>query len=254
MPTHLDLDELFDVTPGDGVPLGLADDPEAAGFRTQWWESGSGSLLLYGSRRSGVEQVLTTVAVGIADRFSADDVRMIVVEASVGRRRALAHLGHPGQHLRIVDPDHVDDVDDALGDIEAEVNRRNVDGGVSADLPRLVVLISDLAQLRRYRTEHELSARIDDVLATAAQPNSGVDIVAYSAELDGAGPFASTATSRLVGASSNHSELSALGVDEPGELDGVLGRCRAFPGGHLVQLAMADVSAEMLFERRRSEG
>jgi S-DNA-T family DNA segregation ATPase FtsK/SpoIIIE len=251
MPTLLDLDEFFDVTPGDGVPLGLADDPEAAGVRTQWWEPGSGSLLLYGSRRSGVEQVLTTVAVGIADRFSGDDVRMIVVEASAGRRRALAHLG---QHLRIVDPDHVDDVADALGDIEAEVHRQHVGGDVNADLPRLVVSISDLAQLRRHHAEHELGARIDDVLATAAQPNSGVDIVAYTAELDGAGPLASATTSRLVGASSNHAELSALGVDEPGELDGVLGRCRAFPGGHLVQLAMSDVSAEMLFERRRSEG
>ena len=120
--------------------------------------------------------------------------------------------------------------------------------------PRLVVLISDLAPLRRHHAEQGLATRIDDVLAAAAATNSGVDVIAYTAELDGAGPFAMIAQSRLIGASSNHSELSALDVDDPSDLDGVVGRCRSFPGGDLVQLAMSDTPAETLLERRGSAG
>jgi len=247
MPTHLDLDDLFDTAPGDGVPLGVADDPSTAGVRIHWWEPGSGSLLLFGSRRSGVEQVLTTVILGIADRFSADDVHMTIVEPSATRRRALSDFD---RGTRVVAPDQIEEIIDALDDIEAVIDRTQQDGVAEAAGSRLVVLISDLAQLRRQYAEHELTARIDDVLAAAGAANSGVDVLAYTAELDGAGPFAMAAPRRLIGASSSRSELSALDVDDSSDLDAVVGRCRSFPGGDLVQLAMSDSTLETHLEGR----
>ena len=251
MPTRVDLEELFTTLPGDGIPLGLADDPAAAGVRTHWWEPTSGSLLVLGSRRSGMEQVLTTALLGLIDRFSDLDVRVIVVEQSAERRRALVDL-HRG--VRPVSPERADEVADALDDITAELDRRKlpIDPGAER-APQLVVLIGDLAHLRRRYADHAVGSRLDEVLTAAAAPGSGVDLIASVSELDAAGPIASVASNRLVGASSNHDELSALGVENPGELEGIVGRCRSFPGGDLVQLAMTDTSVETLLALRAIE-
>jgi hypothetical protein len=245
MPTAVDLDELFGVSPGDGVPLGLADDPAVAGVATRWWEPGSGSLFVFGSRRSGMDHVLTTVLVGLFDRFSDLDVRLLVIEPSSARRRALEGVDRT---VRVVAPDRADQVADALDDIAGELDRRSLDPTAAG--PRLVVIVSDLAQLRRQHEGNVLGERIDDVLAAAASTGSGVDVIAAVADLDAAGPLPSAIANRLVGASSNHADLAALGVERPSELDGIAGRCRVFPDGDLLQIAMADVDLETLLARR----
>jgi hypothetical protein len=248
MPTTVDLEELFAVSPGDGVPLGLADDPAVAGFTTRWWEPGSGSLLVFGSRRSGMEQVLTAVLVGLVDRFSDLDVRLIVVEHSSERRRTLESVV---REMRVIAPEHADDVAGAMDEIAAELERhRTTPEPDRVPVPRLVVLVDDLAQLRRRYADQVVGVRIDEVLGAAAAPGSGVDVVASVVDLDGAGPFASAAVNRLVGASSSHEQLSELGVRHPSELDGVVGRCRAFPGGDLVQIAIADAPLHTLLATR----
>ena len=249
LPTQLDLDELFETSPGDGVPLGLLDDPAAAGARVLWWVPGGGSMLVFGSRRSGADRALTTLLLGLVDRFSDLEVRLVVVEPSVTLRAALAAVERP---IRIVDPDRADDVARALDEIDAElIHRAN---GSDADGSRTVVLIGDLVELREQYAYHALGPRIDEVLARAAAGAGAVDVIAWAAELDGAGPFAASATHRLVGASSNHDELRSLGVDRPGELDGVTGRCRSFPDGGLVQLATPGSPIETLLARRAIGG
>ena len=245
LPTQVDLDELFENSPGDGVPLGLLDDPAAAGARVLWWEPGHGSMLVFGSRRSGADQVLTTLLLGLVDRFSDLDVRLVVVEPSATLRQAIAGID---RSIRVVAPQQADDVAGALDEIDAELTRRTSDS--DADGPRTVMLIDDLVQLRGRYIDQPLGPRIDDVLTRAAAGAAGVDVVAWAVELDGAGPFGASATRRLVGASSNHDELRALGVERPGELDGVSGRCRSFPDGGLVQLATASTSTETLLGRR----
>ena len=242
--TTVDLEELFATSPGDGVPLGLLDEPATAESSVFWWEPGSGSMLVFGSRRSGIDQVLTTLLLGVVDRFSDLDVSLVVVEASAARRQALSGID---RSIRVVDGDDADEIADALDEIEAELSRQGTGG---ADGPRTVVLIDDLVRLRERLVDLPLGPRFDDVLARAAAGSGGVDVVAWTSELAGAGPFAASATRRLVGASSNHDELRALDVERPGELDGITGRCRAFPHGGLVQLATADTSVEELLGRR----
>ena len=245
LPTHVDLDELFETSPGDGVPLGLLDDPATAGARVLWWEPGRGSMLVFGSRRSGADQVLTTLLLGLIDRFSDLDVRLVVVVASVTLRRAIVGID---RSIRIVAPEQAGDVADALDELDAELIRRA--SNRPDDGPRTVVLIDELVHFRERYTDQPLGARIDDVLTRAAAGAAGIDVVAWAVELDGAGPFGASATRRLVGASSNHDELRSLGVERPGELDGVSGRCRSFPGGDLVQLATTDTPIETLLARR----
>ena len=245
LPTQVDLDELFETSPGDGVPLGLLDDPAAADARVMWWEPGSGSMLVFGSRRSGADQVLTTLLLGLVDRFSDLDVRLVVVDASVTLRQAIASID---RSIRIVAPEQADEVADALDELDAELIRQTSNS--RDDGPRTVVLINDLVHFRERYADQPLGARIDEVLTRAVAGTAGVDVVAWAVELDGAGPFGARVTRRLVGASSNHDELQALGVERPGELDGVSGRCRSFPGGGLVQLATADSPTETLLARR----
>ena len=242
MPTRVELDHLFETSPGDGVPLGLVDDPATAGAEVWWWQPGTGPMLVFGSRRSGTDQVLATVVLGLVDRFSDDDVRLLVVEPSSTRRRAIGGLDRV---IGVIAPDHADDVAAALDEIDAELTRRSTGDD---DGPVMVLLINDLVQLRRRWTDHPLGPRIDDVLGRAGA--AGIDVVASAAELAGAGPFALDAPRWLVGASSNHDELRTLGVERPSDLDGVAGRCRSFPGGQLVQLALADAPVETLLARR----
>jgi S-DNA-T family DNA segregation ATPase FtsK/SpoIIIE len=248
MPTTVDLEELFAVSPGDGVPLGFADDPTAAGLRTWWWEPGSGSLLVFGSRRSGMEQALTTVLVGLVDRFSDLDVHLVVVEHSSERRRMLESVD---REMRVIAPEHADQVAETIDVIAAELERNQSPPEPDREhRPRLVVLIDDLARLRQRYADNVVGARIDEVLAAAADPLSGVDVIASVVDLEAAGPYASATVNRLVGASSNHGQLSELGVRHPNELDGVVGRCRAFPGGDLVQVAIADAPLHTLLAQR----
>jgi hypothetical protein len=191
LPAQVDLDELFETSPGDGVPLGLLDDPAAAGARVWWWEPGRGSMLVFGSRRSGADRVLTTLLLGLVDRFSDHDVRLVVVEPSATLRQAIVGID---RSIRVVAPDRVDDVADALDQIDAELTGRTT----GTDRPRMVVLIDDLVQLRGRYTDHPLGSRIDDVLTRAAAATAGVDVVAWAVELAGAGPFAAGTTRRLL--------------------------------------------------------
>jgi DNA segregation ATPase FtsK/SpoIIIE, S-DNA-T family len=256
IPTRVALEELFDAAPGDGVPLGLVDDPGSASLRIRWWEPGSGSMLVFGSRRSGMEQVLATILLGVIDRFSPLDVRLVAIEPSAARRRA---LGNVDRSMRVAAPDRSDEVSAALDEIVAELERctsTSTSTSTSAGTggPRMVVLIGDLVDLRRRYAGQPVGDRIDEVLARAAVADSGVDVVAAASELEGAGSFTATAASVLVGASSDLGELAALGIDRPNDLDGIVGRCRSFPGGDLVQVAMGSTTIEDLLARRSIGG
>jgi S-DNA-T family DNA segregation ATPase FtsK/SpoIIIE len=254
LPTHIDLETLFADTPGDGVPVGRVDDPSTGGLAPRWWTPGDGSVLALGSRRSGVEQILSTIALGLIDRFAPDDVRLVVIEPSVTRRRAL-RSGDPAPTVRA--PDRADEIRQTIDEIDNELNAeldRRADDGPQVHRPRLVVIVGDLAQLRGSTADIALVERLDATLAAAGPADSGVDVVAYSGDLSGAGPFAACAAHRIVGVSSAPADLTALGVLDIEELEGIVGRCRWFPDDDLVQLAMPDAVVETLLVRRSDGG
>lgn len=249
LPNRLDLESWFGATPGDAVPLGLVDDPAAVEPQPCWWAPGDGSVFAFGSRRSGVEQVLATITLGLLDRFAPDDVRLVVLESSAQRRRALNDTDH---RAVVRAADRPDEVAATLDEIQAEVDRAALPADPDAGLrPRLVVVVADLTRLRQNARD---VARIDTVLAAAGPAGSHVDVIAAASDLSEAGAFATAAASRLVGASSDRDQLSTLGIDESADLDGTVGRCRRLPGGDLVQLAMPDALMEILLARRSTGG
>jgi hypothetical protein len=256
IPTRVALEELFDASPGDGVPLGLVDDPGSASLRDPVVGTG---------KRLDARLRVTAIGDGTGARHhpaGSDrqilplDVRLVAIEPSAARRRA---LGSIDRSMRVVAPDRSDEVSAALDEIVAELERctsTSTSTSTSAGTggPRMVVLIGDLVDLRRRYAGQPVGDRIDEVLARAAVADSGVDVVAAASELEGAGPFTAAAASVLVGASSDLGELAALGIDRPSDLDGIVGRCRSFPGGDLVQVAMSSTTIEDLLARRSIGG
>ena len=191
----------------------------------------------------------STVVLGVTERFGHDDVRLVVIESSPNRRRILSQLdGDPV----VAATERSDDVSAAIDAITTELDRRREEAEPDSR-EQMVVVIGDLVELRRSHDD-DLTARLDDILVDAAAPTSGIDVIAYASELDGAGPFADAATHRLIGASSNQDELAALGVPRPEQLDGITGRCWAFPDDRIVQLATADTPIETLLRHRGGTG
>jgi len=247
LPSHVEIDDLLAAHPGDGVPIGLVDNPATLDLEPWWWQPGAGSVLVFGPRRSGVDTVLTTLIVGIADRFATADITIVAIEPSASRRRALLQLEHA---TTVVPGTSADEVSLMLDLIESEMERRHDAGNPSPERtgPRMVVFIGDLSLLRRQVSDARLRARLDDVLAAASRAGSGLDVVAYASDLDSAHPLVDSTIARLVGGSSDRAVDEVLGVEAPAGDERA--RCRSFPGGDVIQLATSSQSLEELLASR----
>ena len=237
--TSLDTRELFRSHQGDGVPIGLIDDARDALARPLWWEPGSGPLVLFGSRRSGVDAVITTVLSGIVDRFAPADVQVAAIQSSATRRSALRTV----EHVRAVAaPDRPQEVA-ALLDVIAEAL-------ASPDDARLVVVVGDLALVRR--ESGSLMKRFDELLAASGE-DSGLDLVVYAGDRSTAGPLWHDGVRCLVGSSSDTAELKAFDIADPQSL----ARCRqvdvgTFPAVNSFKLATIPLDTILTVTHRMS--
>jgi hypothetical protein len=230
--TSIDAGDFFRTHQGDGVPIGMIDDVREALTRPLWWEPGSGPLVLFGSRRSGVDAVITTVLSGIVDRFAPADVQIAAIEPSESRRSALRKV----EHVRAVAaPDSPQDVSTLLDVVAEEL--------ASPGDARLVVVVGDLALVRRELGS--LTERFDELLGAASGDDPGIDLIVYAGDRSTAGPLWHDGVRCLVGSSSDAAELSAFDITDLRSLD-VVGRCRRFPGGELVQLATSSSPLETI--------
>lgn len=218
LPGLVDTDELLATYPGDGIPLGLVDRP-SGGIEPLWWRPDDGSLVAIGAARSGVDQLLSTIVLGLVDRFADDDVVLAVVERSTGRRRMLEQLPHA---RLVVAPD-----DSAAVTALIEVMTAAVDAP-PAD-PVLVVIVDDLGHLRERARADGLLEALDAILASAADAVGRVAIVTVARSDDAVDALAS-AGGKLVG-------LAGGADDTLDHSAAPAGRCRTWPTGDLVQLA-----------------
>ena len=225
LPDKVDTEELFTAHAGDGVPIGLVDAPTTEPVAL-WWQPDPGIVLAFGAVRSGVDDVISTIVLGVVDRFGDDDLRLVLVDHSAGRRRVVASLA---QSLLVVDPDRVDDVD-ALVALLSEPR--------SVTDPILVVLVEDVGRLRSHAAATGRADELDAALATAATAASRCSIVAVARSVDAAGPLLAAASRRYVGTMADAADARRLGVSLP--VEGPRGRCRQVPGQQLVQLAVPD--------------
>ncbi len=144
---------MFAQWPGDAVPVGLVD-VAATGQQPIWWQPDAGVLLAFGSLRSGVDDLVATVLLGMIDRISPTDAQLVVVDRSPTRRRVIGTIDR--RHL-VVGPDEPDDL---LALLDALEQPRPPD-------QRLVVVIDDLGHLRAQATVNAMVDRLDRGLVAA---------------------------------------------------------------------------------------
>jgi hypothetical protein len=225
LPTSIDADEMFAAYAGDAIPIGLLDtptpDPQAL-----WWQPDPGIVLAIGSVRSGVDDVLATILLGLVDRFGVDDVSIALVDRSASRRRVVEALT---QSALVVDPERVDDVV-ALIDL---ITRPRSSGE-----SMLVVLVDDVGRLRDQAAMTGRIAELDAALSSSADPRTRCAVVGIARSADACGPLVALARALFVGAMNDPAEARRLGLSYP--IDGPRGRCRQMPGDRLVQLSVPD--------------
>lgn len=232
---------LLEQHPG-GVPLGLIDRPEHADAVAYRWQPGpGGSVLAIGAPRSGMTNLTDLVTVGIAARTDANDLHLYAVEPLPQRRRAIRSLPHTALVVTTDEPAAARRTIATVADIVEE--RRHRAG--RADEPTVVLLVGDLARLRR-ALPGDAEQDTLEMLATIGGdgPGLGVNLVCLASRVDDIGPLARIGGDRLVGTLSDPSDYTRLGVPPPGPGDRQRGRCWSTVAERRVQLATPPPSVD----------
>ncbi len=146
LPAHLVLREFFDEYPGDAVPFGLLDLPDEQHQTPAWWTPGvDGSLLVFGAAGAGTSSLLVTLALGLAERYSPDDVHLYCIDADTDLLAPLVDLPHTGAVITLEEPERIAWLARLLGD---EIDRRGARAELSSE-PLIVVMIDNLGNLRQ---------------------------------------------------------------------------------------------------------
>lgn len=208
LPASVDADELFASSPGDGIPLGLVDRPERMDHDAYWWMPGSGgSVLIIGSRRSGMTAAFDAMVFGIATRFSPDDVHVYAFEPLPVRRRALEQLPHCGGAVGADDSGGTRAMIDLVHDA---YNSRRANGRSSSD-PAMVLMIDDIARLRRTVVDaDELVESLGEIAVSG--PSLGINVVVSAIRPNELGSLLRLSGDRLVGSMPDPSDHESLGV------------------------------------------
>lgn len=174
LPAPVDAVSLLDGNPGDAIPLGLVDDPPGD-HRTLWWEPSDGHLLAVGPSASAVDDLVTVVLIGLAERFGDADGAFGLVDGVAERRTVVAGTSRCAYAL-----DRDDDTLD--GTVAALLDR--LEGADDTSPP--VLVIDDLGGLRRHAEARGVGERLDEALAASAHPT----VVAVGRSLGDLGPLA----------------------------------------------------------------
>ena len=159
--------------PGDAVPFALLDLPDEQRQIPVWWTPGAdGSLLVYGNSGAGTSSLLVTLALGVAQRFSADDVHIYGIDADTDALAPLDEMAHVGAVVR---SDELDRVARLVAHLSVELDRRTGRALESGDRvagpaaePVIVILVDDVGALRECLDErrdlHEVWPDLERVI------------------------------------------------------------------------------------------
>ena len=233
LPATIADEDLLARNEADAIPVGLADDTARADFPVVWWHPGdAGTWLFIGSPRAELDSALWTILRGVAERCSPEDVRLAVIDSS-NRRLSMAG-GMPHSDL-VAQTERVDLAAAVIEHVAGELRVRRTDPHV--ERPNIVLLVSDLTQLRRRLADSAFSSALDSLRSLGTGGAHGVNVVAVASSVDGASDLLGDAADVLVGLLTNSADVSALGLDDVAMSACGPGRCWSRATGQLVQLA-----------------
>ena len=210
LPAAVPLGDLLATNEADAIPVGLADDTEHADFPVVWWQPGeTGTWLFVGSPRAELDAALWSILRGVAERYSPEDVRLAVIDSSSRRLSFAEVMAHTDL---VAQSDRVDLAAALIEQVATELRRRRAEPHV--DRPGLVLLVSDLTQLRRRLADSPFSSAVDSLRTLGSGAPHGVNLVAIASTIDGTSELLAEAADVFVGLLTNSDEVAALGLDE----------------------------------------
>ncbi len=237
LPAAVPLGDLLATNEADAIPVGLADDTERADFPVVWWQPGeTGTWLFVGSPRAELDAALWSILRGVAERYSPEDVRLAVIDSSSRRLSFAEVMAHTDL---VAQSDRVDLAAALIEQVATELRRRRAEPHV--DRPGLVLLVSDLTQLRRRLADSPFSSAVDSLRTLGSGAPHGVNLVAIASTIDGTSELLAEAADVFVGLLTNSAEVAALGLDELAMSACGPGRCWSRASGQLVQLASSAI-------------
>ena len=153
LPSVVELDTFFTQHPGDGIPYALVDLPDEQRQEAAWWTPGAGgSMLVSGGAGAGTSSLLASLALGIAERYSPDDVHVYVIDTDDGALAPLDALPHVGAVAGLDAPERIARVVSAVVGLVERRYQLALDrtpASVAASEPSVALLVDNVETLRR---------------------------------------------------------------------------------------------------------
>lgn len=215
------------------VPVGLADHPAEQTQRSYHLDlARAGNVAVYGTARSGVTTLLSTIAVGLSLAHDAGRLTIHAVDGGSGGLGRLADLPTVGEVVPVRDLDRLL--------LLLSVLRRAVEGRrTSSGDPPIVLLIDGFGSLWTRLEEVGFGRACDDLVRLLADgPSVGIHAV-LAADQRAAIPFACQGSIglRVVGRLASSDDYAFLGVAPPSEAGTVTPGRMAIVDGPELQVA-----------------
>ncbi|MFJ6088226.1 FtsK/SpoIIIE domain-containing protein [Streptomyces sp. NPDC092369] len=175
--------------PGTRTPVvfGLRDAPDTQGFQQATWDLDlDGPLLVLGDPGSGRTQTLLTLAVAVAEQYSAQDVHLYAVDCGSGNLGALTDLPHCGAVVTPDEPERMRRLIDKLVDTVRSRQERFTQTGLRSlhgqrqegrgrgRPPYLVLLVDGFEEFRDWARGTSNEGCLADLLDLLRDTRSGV--------------------------------------------------------------------------------
>jgi DNA segregation ATPase FtsK/SpoIIIE, S-DNA-T family len=238
LPSTVDLVTLLAEHPGDAAPFGLSDAAGRATFDVAWWQPGpKGSVLMIGSPRSGVDAVLSSLLVGISERFSSSDLRIHAVDPQPRRVAVIESLPHAG---RVASPDRLDDAIAIIESVAAIVHERRSGAAPEHDRPDVLLLVHDVSHLGRRLSARHHAGAVDAIRTIAGGGDVGVNLVATATRPADSMGLVPIVADVIVGQMSHADDYAELGLDATIASELGAHRCWSTASAREIQLAVFD--------------
>ena len=171
-------------------------------------------MLFVGTARAGLDVVVSTLTVGIGERFAPSDLEVYAIDGSSRRLAALQRLPHTKAGAPLDRLDRAAEIIDLVA--RRSRRRRSPEGDDGPDdagpRPNVLLIIGDLTQLGRRLRESSLAGALDRLLTAASGAAIGVNIVAIASRASDSCGLADVIDPIFVGALSSAADASAIGL------------------------------------------